>query len=196
MTELEKISEEVGLCHKCPLHKTRIRTVPGEGNPRAEILFIGEGPGKNEDEQGRPFVGVAGRILDAMLETIGLRREDVFIANVVKCRPPMNRDPLPEEVGACADYLTRQVAAIQPHLIVLLGRHAMERFLPGLKISTAHGKPKRRDGQVYYPVYHPAATIYNQALKADLEGDFRRIPKVIEIIKGEGAKQPELFKEK
>jgi uracil-DNA glycosylase family 4 len=180
--ELKKIEEEIAACEKCGLCKTRTNTVPGYGSAEAEILFIGEGPGKNEDEQGRPFVGAAGKILESMLGEIGLTREDVFITNVVKCRPPMNRDPLPEEVEACYGYLEKQVDLIKPKIIVLLGRHAMDRFLPGLKISLDHGKPKRRNGQVYYPIYHPAATIYHQALRVDLEKDFKRIPKVIEAL--------------
>jgi len=186
--ELEKIKKEVAVCTMCDLSKGRTNTVPGDGSYDAEIMFIGEGPGKNEDEQGKPFVGAAGKILDSMLKEIDLKREDVFITNVVKCRPPMNRDPLPEEVAACSGYLQRQVDLIKPKIIVLLGRHAMDRFLPGLKISLDHGKPKRRNGQVYFPIYHPAATIYHQALRADLEKDFKKIPKVIEAIKKEEQK--------
>jgi DNA polymerase len=182
---LEKIAQEAAACQKCSLCKTRTRTVPGTGNPRADIMFIGEGPGRNEDLQGLPFVGAAGKVLDGLLLSIGLRREDVFIANVVKCRPPMNRDPLPEEVFACADYLSRQVAIIKPKIIVLLGRHATERFLPGLKISTDHGKPKRKDGQVYFPIYHPAAAIYQRSLMETLEKDFKKIPRIIELMEKE-----------
>lgn len=182
---LLKIEKEVAVCERCQLCKTRTNTVPGCGSSRADIMFIGEGPGKNEDLQGKPFVGAAGKVLDGLLESINLKREDVFIANVVKCRPPMNRDPLPEEVGACADFLARQVALIQPKIIILLGRHAMDRFLPGLKISLDHGKPKRKDGQVYFPIYHPAATIYQRSLLETLEKDFKKIPKIIEIIEKE-----------
>lgn len=182
-SEIEKISDEIKICCKCSLCKTRTNTVPGSGNPKTEIMFVGEGPGKNEDEQGKPFVGAAGKVLDDLLESINLKREDVFITNVVKCRPPMNRDPLPEEVDACRDFLERQVEFIKPKLIVLLGRHSMDRFLPGLKISLDHGKPKRRNGQVYFPVYHPAATIYQRSLRDDLEKDFKKIPKIIKAIK-------------
>ncbi|MDD3190566.1 MAG: uracil-DNA glycosylase [Candidatus Pacebacteria bacterium] len=182
---LVKINEEVKNCQKCPLCETRTNTVPGCGNSRAEIVFIGEGPGKNEDLQGRPFIGAAGKVLDGLLESINLKREDVFITNVVKCRPPLNRDPLPEEVAACRDFLARQVAIIKPQIIVLLGRHAMDRFLPGLKISEDHGKPKLRDGQTYFPIYHPAATIYQRRLLQTLEVDFKKIPKIIKLAKNE-----------
>lgn len=184
--QLEEIRKAAEGCKKCELCKGRTNIVPGDGSFEAEIMFVGEAPGKTEDEQGKPFVGAAGKILSSLLESIGLRREDVYITNVVKCRPPMNRDPLPEEVACCSDYLSKEVEIIRPKIIVLLGRHAMERFLPGLKISKDHGQPKRRGGQVYYPVYHPAATIYHQALRADLEADFKKIPRIIEAIdKGE-----------
>jgi len=183
--KLKKITEEIAACKGCDLCQTRINTVPGYGSYDAEIMFVGEGPGKNEDEQGKPFVGAAGKILESLLQGIGLTREDVFITNVVKCRPPMNRDPLPEEASACYGFLEKQVALIKPKVIVLLGRHAMDRFLPGLKISVDHGKPKRKEGQVYFPIYHPAATIYNQALRGDLEKDFKKIVKVIAAIKKE-----------
>lgn len=183
--ELEKIAAGIAACKGCGLCATRTHTVPGYGSADAEIMFVGEGPGKNEDEQGRPFVGAAGKILESLLNGIGLTREDVFITNVVKCRPPMNRDPLPEEVSACYGFLEKQVALIKPKVIVLLGRHAMDRFLPGLKISVDHGKPKRLSGQVYFPIYHPAATIYNQSLRTDLEKDFKKIVKVIAAIKKE-----------
>lgn len=182
---LEKIAEECCICQKCALASSRAQAVPGAGSRLAKIMFIGEGPGRNEDEQGLPFVGAAGKVLDSLLAGIGLKREEVFIANVVKCRPPQNRDPLPEEVLACAEYLNRQVSLIAPQLIVLLGRHSMERFLPGLKISLDHGRPKRRNGQVYFPIYHPAAAIYRRELMNDLEKDFRKIPKILQIIEGE-----------
>lgn len=179
---LEKIIDEVRQCEKCDLCKTRTNTVPGCGNFDSGIMFIGEGPGRNEDEQGRPFVGAAGKVLDSLLESINLRREDVFITNVVKCRPPKNRDPLPEEVSACYPFLERQLEIIRPKIIILLGRHAMDRFLPNQKISLDHGKPKRKNNQVYFPIYHPAATIYRRELFAELQKDFKKIPKVIELI--------------
>ena len=183
---LYKIEKEVAICQACQLCETRTNTVPGCGSAQADIMFIGEGPGKNEDLQGKPFVGAAGKVLDDLLASIDLKREDVFIANVVKCRPPLNRDPLPEEVAACADFLQRQVALIHPKIVILLGRHAMDRFLPGLKISLDHGKPKGKDGLVYFPIYHPAATIYNRALIEELQKDFKKIPKLIEMIEKKG----------
>jgi DNA polymerase len=187
---LEQIKEAIAACKKCDLCKGRTNIVPGDGSFDAETMLVGEAPGKTEDEQGKPFVGAAGKILSSLLESIGLKREDVYITNVVKCRPPMNRDPLPEEVACCSDYLSKEVDIIKPKIIVLLGRHAMDRFLPGLKISKDHGQPKRRNGQVYFPVYHPAATIYHQALRADLEHDFKKIPKIIEAIGKEEKEKP------
>ena len=179
---LEELNNQILKCEKCALYKTRTNVVPGEGSPKAEIMFIGEGPGKNEDEQGRPFIGAAGKLLDKLIELIGLTRKDIYIANVVKCRPPGNRDPLPEEVDACRPWLDQQIEIIKPKLIVLLGRHSMDRFLPNQKISIDHGKPKRHNGQVYFPIYHPAAALYRNSLLEDLEKDFKKIPKVLEII--------------
>lgn len=183
--DLEQIVQEAKICEKCELCKTRTNTVPGFGNPKAEIMFVGEGPGRNEDQQGKPFVGSAGKVLESLLEIISLKREDVFITNVVKCRPPRNRDPLPEEVFACYPFLERQIALIKPKIIILLGRHAMDRFLPGQKISLDHGKPKKKNGQVYFPIYHPAATIYRRELLGELQKDFKKIPQIIELIKKE-----------
>ncbi len=179
---IAELNKKISQCEKCALYKTRINVVPGEGSPKAEIMFIGEGPGKNEDEQGRPFIGAAGKLLDKLIKSIGLTREDIYIANVVKCRPPGNRDPLPEEVDACRPWLDQQIKIIKPKLIVLLGRHSMDRFLPNQKISIDHGKPKRHNGQVYFPIYHPAAALYRNSLFEDLEKDFKKIPKVLEII--------------
>lgn len=180
---LEELNNQILKCEKCALSKTRINVVPGEGSDSAEIMFIGEGPGKNEDEQGRPFIGAAGKLLDKLIESIGLTRKDIYIANVVKCRPPGNRDPLPEEVEACRPWLDKQIKIIKPRMIVLLGRHSMDRFLPNQKISIDHGKPKRYNGQVYFPIYHPAAALYRNGLLEDLQKDFNKIPKVLEIIK-------------
>ncbi|MFC1618204.1 uracil-DNA glycosylase family protein [Patescibacteria group bacterium] len=186
---LEKIADEINNCTKCELHEERTKTVPGEGDPEAEILFIGEGPGKNEDEQGRPFVGAAGKYLEELLGMIGLTRKDVYIANVVKCRPPGNRDPLPEEVETCtSNYLFRQIDLINPAVIVTLGRHSMDRFVPDKRISQDHGKPVRVKGQVYYPVYHPAAALYRGSLRGDIEADFLKLPKVVEKVKEETEK--------
>ncbi len=162
--------------------------VPGEGSTTAEILFIGEAPGKDEDLQGRPFVGAAGKFLNQMLAEIGLKREDVFITNVVKHRPPDNRDPLPEEIEKCSDFLKAQVLLLKPLLIVTLGRHAMNEFLPGLKISQVHGQAKRASGiaggrQVFFPLYHPASALYNPGLRSTLVRDMMKIPILLKKLK-------------
>lgn len=156
--------------------------VPGEGSAKADILFIGEAPGKNEDLQGRPFVGAAGQLLEKLLGTIGLTRDDVFITNVLKARPPGNRDPLPGEAEHHWPWLEEQIAALDPKLIVLLGRHAMNRFLPNRKIGHDHGQARLLDGQVYLPVYHPAAALYTRALEQTLIDDFAVIPGLLERI--------------
>ena len=184
MPTLEQIAEKVQQCTACPLHEGRKNAVPGEGNPNAELLFLGEGPAQREDETGRPFVGAAGKFLEELLGTIGKKREDVFIANVVKCRPPGNRDPFPDEVEMCTSlYLFEQIALIEPKLIVTLGRHSMRRFLPeDFQISKVHGQPFRRHGQVYLPVYHPAAALYQDSLRQILKSDFRKIPTILKKI--------------
>jgi uracil-DNA glycosylase len=185
METLAEIAKKIKVCTECGLHQGRTQAVPGEGNTQAEIFFIGEGPGFTEDKRGRPFVGQAGKFLEEMLAIIALKREDVFISNVVKCRPPNNRDPSPDEVDICTRlYLQPQIALIRPKLIVLLGRHALGRFLPGLKISQVHGQPqwgKLPDGheQLFYPLYHPAAALYQAALKQTLIEDFKRLPEVL-----------------
>ncbi|MBA2278884.1 uracil-DNA glycosylase [Candidatus Saccharibacteria bacterium] len=155
----------------------------GDGNPDADILFIGEAPGKKEDEQGKPFVGAAGKFLNEMLALIDLKREDIYITNIVKYRPPNNRDPEPDEKEAFLPYLAEQIAVIKPKLIVLLGRHSMESLIPGLKISQVHGEPKRYNGQVYLPLFHPAAALYNGGMRQTLIDDFMRIPTILEKIK-------------
>lgn len=186
--ELDTLNTRMAEECECALKATAIQAVPGDGSASAEIVFIGEAPGKNEDEQGRPFVGAAGKFLSEMLESIGLRREDVYITNVVKYRPPGNRDPLPTEVESCWPWLRAQLEVIRPALVVLLGRHAMERFLPGMKISQVHGQAFRRDvpelgTYVFYTLYHPAAALYNGSMRDVLKKDFRRIPKVVEKVK-------------
>ncbi|OGY34466.1 MAG: hypothetical protein A3E37_04735 [Candidatus Andersenbacteria bacterium RIFCSPHIGHO2_12_FULL_46_9] len=167
-----------------PLQAGATQAVPGEGNPDADILFVGEGPGKDEDEQGRPFVGAAGKFLTNLIGSIGLKREEVFIANMVKHRPPGNRDPLPEELAAYAPWLDRQVAIIQPKLIVTLGRYSMAHFLgETLSISKIHGQAKRnKKGQVVIPMYHPAAALYRGNLRPVLLADFQKILKVLALI--------------
>lgn len=172
--------------------KTCTNPVPGVGNPDAKIVFIGEAPGAQEDKMGEPFVGASGKFLDEMLQSIGLKRADVFITNIVKFRPPDNRDPKPEEIKACLPSLLEQLEVIQPKLVVFLGRHAMGVFFPELKISEAHGKPQRRtvktNGQarleaVFLPLYHPAAALYNGSMRQTLLDDFAQIPKILELIK-------------
>lgn len=183
---LQAIADEVELCTLCPLFKTSTRGVPGEGNPEADILFVGEGPGQKEDELGRPFVGPAGKLLDELLQHIGLTRTDVYIANVVKHRPPGNRDPLPEELEACWPYLRRQVEAIQPKVIVLLGKHAVNRFLPGRSIGQIRGRAFRVGGTVYFPMYHPAAALYQGSLRQTLFQDMEKLPALLQQIREGG----------
>ena len=173
---LKEVAVEVSTCASCDLCKSRTRAVPGEGNPQAKILFIGEGPGFHEDKQGRPFVGPSGQLLQELLKSINLKREDVFITNVVKCRPPDNRDPLPSEIDACNDYLDRQIAAIQPLVIVTLGRHSMAKFFSGEKISAIHGRPRKKDGYICIPMFHPAAALRTESYKIALREDFKKIP--------------------
>ncbi len=172
----------------CTLKETATQAVPGEGSATADIVFIGEAPGKNEDLHGTPFIGAAGKFLADMLNTIKLKREDVYITNIVKYRPPENRDPRPEEIAACQEWLHAQIKIIRPKIIVTLGRHAMEHFIPGQKISDVHGKIFQRllDGigeQTFFVLYHPAAALYNGSLRSTLIKDFQKIPKVIARIK-------------
>lgn len=186
--QLETIAQQITACEKCGLCKERTNTVPGAGSPSADIVFVGEGPGKSEDEQGLPFVGAAGRVLNEMLGRIKLKREDVFITNIVKCRPPGNRDPEIEEKNTCYPYLEKQLEAIDPALVITLGRHSMEYFLPEQKISKVHGQPKIKEWpngkrQVIYPLYHPAVALYNPRTKTTLLEDFYKIPYLIEQIR-------------
>ena len=177
---LQEVAVEVSTCSKCNLCKGRTKAVPGEGIASAKILFIGEGPGFHEDKQGRPFVGPAGQFLDELLSSISLRRADVFITNVVKCRPPNNRDPLPEEIKACDNYLDRQIEAIQPQVVVTLGRYSMTKFFGNEKISSVHGRARKVDGRVCIAMYHPAAGLHQASLKDVIREDFRKIPRIIE----------------
>ncbi|MCA1954736.1 MAG: uracil-DNA glycosylase [Anaerolinea sp.] len=180
---LQEIAGQVAVCEKCELHFSRKKAVPGEGPAQAEILFIGEGPGFYENEQGRPFVGQAGKFLDELLAKAGLKREDVFITNVVKCRPPGNRDPQPEELLACAGYLDRQIEAIAPRLIVTLGRFSMAKFIPNAKISEVHGQAVWVRGRLVVAMYHPAAALHQPSLKATLEADFVHLPEFVKMAK-------------
>jgi len=170
-----------GVCED--LAKQATQLVFGDGNPDADMVFIGEAPGKNEDLQGKPFVGAAGKLLDEMLKMIGLNREDIYITNIVKYRPPNNRDPFPEEKIAFLPYLQMQLEIIQPKLVVTLGRHSLNCFLPDLQISQVHGQPKRYNGQVYLPLFHPAAALYNGSMKQTLIDDFVAIPLILKKIK-------------
>ena len=180
MDSLEEIAGLVRNCNDCPLGMGRTHAVPGEGPSDAEIMFIGEGPGFQEDRQGRPFVGPAGQFLDGLLASIGMRREEVFIANMIKCRPPQNRDPQPAEMSACGKYLDRQIELIDPRLIVTLGRFSLGRFFPGESISRSRGKPREKDGRLIYPVMHPAAGLRRQELRASIIQDFKAIPDVLD----------------
>lgn len=179
---LDQIKADVINTNVCPdLAKTATNLVMGDGNPDADIVFIGEAPGKNEDEQGKPFVGAAGKFLNEMLGNIALKRSDIYITNIVKYRPPNNRDPSPAEKEAFWPYLLRQLKVIQPRLVVTLGRHSMEYFLPNAKISMVHGQPKRRGDLVILPLFHPAAALYNSNMRQTLIDDFMNIPKILEL---------------
>lgn len=176
MSELTDLYQEIKVCQKCILSQGRTHAVPGEGPEDADIIFIGEGPGFHEDRQGRPFVGAAGNYLNELLEKIGLSREQVYITNVVKCRPPGNRDPQPEEIEACRPYLDAQIEVIRPRLIVTLGRFSMQRYFPGASISRIHGQPKRVGNVIYYPMFHPAAALHQPRWRSLLDEDMLKIP--------------------
>lgn len=189
-TELNEIAEEVKVCTKCKLYKGAKNAVPGEGPADAEIMFIGEGPGFHEDRQGRPFVGAAGKFLEELLGYIDLKREQVFIANVVKHRPPGNRDPEADELEACAGFLERQIKAINPKVIVTLGRYSMARFFPGAKISSIHGQAKKVDGRVVVAMFHPAAALHQPSLKQAIIEDFKKLPTLISSAKKASSGEP------
>jgi uracil-DNA glycosylase family 4 len=186
---LNTIAEQVSQCVMCELYKGRTKAVPGAGNYQAEILFIGEGPGFHEDKQGLPFVGQSGHYLESLLGLINLKRSDVFITNVVKCRPPGNRDPLPIEIDTCKPYLDQQIELIDPLLIVTLGRFSMARYFPGGKITQIHGKPKFENGRAYYPLFHPAAVLRNPSLQTTMADDFKRIPELLNKLRADRAAQ-------
>jgi uracil-DNA glycosylase len=180
---LEQIKADIIEKNICPdLAQEAKNLVMGDGNTDADIVFIGEAPGKKEDELGLPFVGAAGKFLNEMLATINLERSDVYITNIVKYRPPSNRDPYPEEKIAFLPYLQAQLDVIQPKLVITLGRHSMDSLLPGLQISKCHGQPKRYDGQVYMPLFHPAAALYNGGMRQTLLDDFAKIPALLKLI--------------
>ncbi len=187
---ISEISSQVVICTRCQLHLSRKKSVPGEGPVDTEVLLIGEGPGFYENEQGRPFVGASGQFLDELLAKGGVKREGVYITNVVKCRPPSNRDPLPEELAACSDYLDRQIETINPKVIVTLGRYSMNKFMPNAKISEIHGQPSWHDGRMIIPMYHPAAALHQASLKATLERDFAKLSDLIQQAKLHGQPKP------
>jgi uracil-DNA glycosylase family 4 len=179
MSALTELYEQIALCQKCEIARRRTKVVPGEGAENAGIMFIGEAPGWHEDQQGRPFVGPAGQFLDRLLASINLDRRQVYIANVIKCRPPDNRDPLPTEIQNCRQWLDKQIEVISPRMIVTLGRYSMARYFPGKSISKIHGTAQKRDGIIYYAMYHPAAALHQQSLKQAIEADMLKIPKVL-----------------
>ena len=178
---LEQLSAQIRSCRRCALGRTRKNAVPGEGSANADVMFVGEAPGGEEDQQGRPFVGAAGRVLTQLLKSINLDRRRVFITNVVKCRPPGNRDPLPEEIAECNDYLLTQIALITPRIICTLGRFAGQTLVDkNLSISREHGKPRRMSGILYLPLYHPAAALHQQRLVDALEDDMQKLRVVLD----------------
>jgi len=191
MTTFDELIQEIKTCTLCRLSAGRTQAVPGEGSESADIVFIGEGPGYYEDRDGRPFVGPAGQLLDQMLATIGLRRQDVYIANMVKCRPPENRDPLPGEIKACQPYLERQLELIAPRVVVTLGRYSFSNYFPGESISKARGKPRQWKDLTIYPMYHPAAALHNAGLRPAIENDFRRLRSLLESEDQPAEEEPE-----
>ena len=183
MNSLEEIAQLVRHCTDCPLSGGRTNAVPGEGPADAEIVFIGEGPGYQEDRQGRPFVGPAGHFLEELLASIGMSRQQVFIANMIKCRPPQNRDPSPSEMSACSKYLDRQIELIDPKIIVTLGRFSLSRFFPGESITRARGRLREKDSRFIYPVMHPAAALHRQEHRPAIIEDFKAIPALLDQVR-------------
>ncbi|GAH88872.1 unnamed protein product, partial [marine sediment metagenome] len=193
MSVLGELYKEIAVCQRCQLAKYRTKVVPGEGAEDAEIMFIGEAPGWHEDQQGRPFVGPAGLYLDQLLASIDLRRQQVYIANVIKCRPTGNRDPLPSEILACRQWLERQIELIRPKMIATLGRYSMAMFFPGKSISKIHGTAQKQDNIIYFAMYHPAAALHQQSLRRAIEEDMLKIPSLLAQAKSmtETNKQPQ-----
>ena len=180
MSALSELCQEILACQRCQvLAENRTKVVPGEGAEDADILFIGEAPGWHEDQQGRPFVGPAGMFLSELINSIGLRREQVYITNVVKCRPPQNRDPLPTETHTCRQWLDSQIKLISPRMIVTLGRYSMAMFFPGKSISKIHGTARKQDNTIYYAMYHPAAALHQQSLRETIKADMLKIPSLL-----------------
>ena len=195
MDTIKALEQAVAVCTDCSLCETRTHSVPGEGPEKSDILFIGEGPGFHEDQQGRPFVGPSGKLLDDLLGLIGLSRPDVYIANVVKCRPPNNRDPLPEEIKACRKYLDRQIRLLDPKVIVTLGRFSLIRFLPQETISKVHGQPRLWGHRYIFPMYHPAAALHQGNLRHVLEEDMRKLPELLQRIHTESVAEENVAEE-
>ena len=179
MSALTELHKQVVTCTACDLHKSRVKGVPGEGPEGAQMMFIGEGPGWHENQQGRPFVGPAGHFLEELLKSVGLKRSEVYICNVVKCRPPENRDPLPNEIAACRPFLDRQIALVKPKIIVTLGRFSMAPYFPGETISKVHGQARRKGATTVVAMFHPAAALHQPKYKAEIEADFRKLPKYL-----------------
>ena len=178
--KLEKLAKQIKVCTRCELHRSRTEAVPGEGPTSAEIMFIGEGPGATEDKQGRPFVGASGKFLNQLLEQAGVTRADVFITNVVKCRPPGNRDPLPDEIEICtSNYLQHQIEIVNPSIIVTLGRHSMGLFFKGAKITQIHGQMRQVGDRFVIPMFHPAAALHQLSLRDTIMADFARLPELL-----------------
>jgi DNA polymerase len=191
MSALSELYQEIALCQQCEIAKYRTKIVPGEGPEDAEIMFIGEAPGWHEDQQGRPFVGPAGKYLDELLASINLKREQVYIANVIKCRPQGNRDPLPTEILNCRQWLERQIESIHPKMVVTLGRYSMALFFPGKSISKIHGTALKQDGIIYYAMYHPAAALHQQSLRQTIQADMLKIPSLLAQTDGIAETKPQ-----
>lgn len=180
MSALAELYRKIAACRDCEeLARTRTQTVPGEGPEKPQIVFIGEAPGYHEDQQGRPFVGQAGQFLEQLLNSIGLKRSDVYICNVIKCRPPNNRDPLPIEIKNCQKWLDQQLELLSPKMTVTLGRYSLARFFPGEPISKVHGKARKQDNIIYFAMYHPAAALHQQSLRQTIEADMLKIPPLL-----------------
>ena len=192
MSELTDLYKDIKVCQACILSQGRKKAVPGSGPEDAQIMFIGEAPGFHEDRQGEPFVGAAGKYLEELLEQIDIRREDVYITNVVKCRPPGNRDPQPDEVATCKAYLDKQIDLLRPRLVVTLGRFSMQRYFPGASISRIHGQPKRVGNVIYYPMFHPAAALHQPRWRSLVEEDILKIPDLLAKIDRVEEEEPEL----
>jgi uracil-DNA glycosylase family 4 len=191
MSALSELYQQIALCQQCEIAKFRTNVVPGEGAENASIMFIGEAPGWHEDQQGRPFVGPAGQFLDKLLASINLSREQVYIANVIKCRPTGNRDPLPTEIRNCRHWLERQIEIIRPKMIVTLGRYSMAMYFPGKSISKIHGTAQKRDNIIYYAMYHPAAALHQQSLRQAIEADMLKIPTLLSEAKNVQESEPQ-----